>query len=181
MRGRPSRRCSRAEACRSGSDSTQPGGTPGAGGCYAGCSSLARPWGALGVIRKFFRIVEGCGAAHSRTDQYALTELDPAVNLHPLDSHRTHGEALPCALREEHFDTIRENLDRLTVEQVSVEEFVERSGRGRSIASTSATSSSTFRSTTTTVCSHRLCARAAKARLGAWNLLAPDDVLTTCR
>ena len=48
--------------------------------------------------------------------------------MHPLDSHRTHGEALPCALREEHFDTIRANLDRLTVEQVSVEEFVERSG-----------------------------------------------------
>lgn len=86
--------------------------------------------GRLGRDPEFFRYVEGDVAQRilERT-RYALTELDPAVNpyIHWILTG-THGEALPCALREEHFDTIRANLDRLTVEQVSVEEFVERSG-----------------------------------------------------
>ena len=91
------------------------------------------------------------GAILERT-RHALTELDPADNpyVHWILTG-THGDALPCALRPEHFDAIRANLDRLEWHCVSVEEFLERSRRGaRSIATTSATSSSTCRSSTTT-------------------------------
>ena len=49
----------------------------------------------------------------SRT-RHALTELDPRENpyLHWI-LLGTHGEALPFALRPEHFESIRNNLDRL--------------------------------------------------------------------
>jgi S-adenosylmethionine-diacylglycerol 3-amino-3-carboxypropyl transferase len=42
----------------------------------------------------------------------------------------THGESLPYALRPEHFETIRANLERLEWYRVSIEEFMDRS-RGR--------------------------------------------------
>jgi S-adenosylmethionine-diacylglycerol 3-amino-3-carboxypropyl transferase len=63
--------------------------------------------------------------------RHALTELDPSANpyVHWILTG-THGESLPCALRPEHFDTIRANLDRLEWHRVSLEEFMERS-RGR--------------------------------------------------
>ena len=60
--------------------------------------------------------------------RHALTELDPSVNpyVHWILTG-THGHSLPCALRPEHFDTIRANLDRLEWYRVSIEEFMERS------------------------------------------------------
>jgi S-adenosylmethionine-diacylglycerol 3-amino-3-carboxypropyl transferase len=63
--------------------------------------------------------------------RHALTELDPSANpyVHWILTG-THGESLPCALRPEHFETIRANLDRLEWYRVSLEEFIERS-RGR--------------------------------------------------
>ncbi len=59
--------------------------------------------------------------------RHALTELDPSANpyVHWILTG-THGESLPCALRPEHFETIRANLDRLEWYRVSVEEFMER-------------------------------------------------------
>jgi S-adenosylmethionine-diacylglycerol 3-amino-3-carboxypropyl transferase len=61
--------------------------------------------------------------------RHALTELDPATNpyVHWILTG-SHGDALPCALRPEHFDTIRANLDRLECRHVSLEEFTSRSG-----------------------------------------------------
>jgi S-adenosylmethionine-diacylglycerol 3-amino-3-carboxypropyl transferase len=85
--------------------------------------------GRLGRDPEFFRYVDGDVAASilGRT-KYALTELDPADNpyVHWILTG-THGEALPCALRPEHFDTIRAGLDRLEWHCLSVEEFLDRS------------------------------------------------------
>jgi S-adenosylmethionine-diacylglycerol 3-amino-3-carboxypropyl transferase len=60
--------------------------------------------------------------------KHALTELDPASNpyVHWILTG-THGDGLPYALRAEHFDTIRANLDRLEWYAVSLEEYLSRS------------------------------------------------------
>ncbi len=54
-----------------------------------------------------------------------MTVLDPAANPY---AHwiltGTHGETLPCALRPEHFETIRGNLDRLEWCRTSLEEYI---------------------------------------------------------
>lgn len=71
--------------------------------------------GLLGRDPEFFRYVEGSVADRilQRTE-YALTELDPAQNpyVHWILTGR-HDHALPAALREENFESIRRNLDRL--------------------------------------------------------------------
>lgn len=71
--------------------------------------------GRLGRDPEFFRYVEG-SVAERILDRvrHALTALSPAENpyLHWILTG-THGDALPLALRPEHFDTIRERLDRL--------------------------------------------------------------------
>ena len=86
--------------------------------------------GRLGRDPAFFDYVERDVAASilERT-RHALTELDPANNpyVHWILTG-THADALPCALRLEHFDTIRTGLDRLEWHCVSVEEFLDRSG-----------------------------------------------------
>ena len=80
--------------------------------------------GRLGRDPEFFRYVEGSVAERilQRT-QYALTELDPAQNpyLHWILTGR-HEQALPAALREENFELIRRNLDRLEWRCISLEE-----------------------------------------------------------
>jgi S-adenosylmethionine-diacylglycerol 3-amino-3-carboxypropyl transferase len=76
-----------------------------------------------------FRYVEApvAEAVLART-RYALTELDPSTNpyVHWILTGM-HGASLPCALRPEHFETIRANLDRLEWYRVSIEEFMNRS------------------------------------------------------
>ena len=84
--------------------------------------------GRLGRDPEFFRYVEGGVAASilERT-RHALRELDPSDNpyVHWILTG-THGAALPCALRAEHFETIRDRLDRLEWHCESVEEHLER-------------------------------------------------------
>jgi S-adenosylmethionine-diacylglycerol 3-amino-3-carboxypropyl transferase len=85
--------------------------------------------GRLGRDPEFFRYVEGNVAASILTrTRHALRELDPSENpyVHWILTG-THGEALPCALRYEHFDTIRNRLDRLEWRCESLEELLERS------------------------------------------------------
>jgi S-adenosylmethionine-diacylglycerol 3-amino-3-carboxypropyl transferase len=83
--------------------------------------------GRLGRDPEFFRYVEGrvASAILGRT-RHALRELDPSMNpyVHWILTG-THGEALPCALRAEHFETIRARIDRLEWRCESVEEFLE--------------------------------------------------------
>ena len=82
----------------------------------------------LGRAPEFFRYVEG-GIAEpllARTC-HAMTDLDPAANpyLQWIVAGR-HATALPLALRPEHFETIRANLDRLEWHCESVEEYLPR-------------------------------------------------------
>lgn len=80
--------------------------------------------GFLGRDPEFFRYVEGSVAERilQRTE-YALTELDPGENsyVHWILTGR-HDHALPAALREDNFELIRRNLDRLQWRCISLEE-----------------------------------------------------------
>jgi len=84
--------------------------------------------GRLGRDPEFFRYVEtDVAASILQRTRHALRELDPAENpyVHWILTG-THGTALPCALRAEHFATIRDRLDRLEWHCASVEEHLER-------------------------------------------------------
>jgi S-adenosylmethionine-diacylglycerol 3-amino-3-carboxypropyl transferase len=73
----------------------------------------------------FFDYVEDSVSTHvDRRTRHALTALDPSENpyLHWILTG-THGQALPCALRQENFDIIRDNINRLEWRLQSVEEF----------------------------------------------------------
>lgn len=87
--------------------------------------------GRLGRDPELFRYVTGNVASRilERT-RHALTALDPSANPYlQWILTGTHGEALPLALRAEHFEHIRNNLDRLAWRCESVEEFAARTGR----------------------------------------------------
>ena len=90
--------------------------------------------GRLGRDPEFFRYVDiDVASSILNRTRHALSVLDPAENpyVHWILTG-THGAALPCALRPEHFATIRDRVDRLEWHCQSVEEFLERSG-GRTL------------------------------------------------
>jgi len=84
--------------------------------------------GRLGRDPSFFRYVEGSVADHllGRV-RHALAVLDPSANPYVgwilTGGHR---DALPHALRPEHFDAVRANLDRLEWHCEPIESLVER-------------------------------------------------------
>lgn len=84
--------------------------------------------GRMGRDPSFFRYVEGSVSERilSRA-KHALTVLNPAENPY-LQWIMTgyHPRALPYALREENFDAIRNNLDRLEIHAMSLEDFLPR-------------------------------------------------------
>lgn len=88
-----------------------------------------RVMGRLGRDPEFFRYVEAdvAGSILRRT-RHALRELDPSANpyVHWILTGM-HGDALPLALRPEHFDTIRDRLDRIEPHLLSVEELLSQS------------------------------------------------------
>jgi S-adenosylmethionine-diacylglycerol 3-amino-3-carboxypropyl transferase len=79
--------------------------------------------GRLGRDPSFFRYVEGSVADHLLGRAYhALAVLDPSVNPYlTWILTGTHRDVVPHALRAEHFDTIRANLDRLEWHCASIE------------------------------------------------------------
>ena len=86
--------------------------------------------GRLGRDPSFFRYANDRLADHLlRRVEHALTALDPADNpyLHWILTGR-HGAALPLALRAEHFETIRANLDRLEIVPASLEASLDATG-----------------------------------------------------
>jgi S-adenosylmethionine-diacylglycerol 3-amino-3-carboxypropyl transferase len=88
--------------------------------------------GRLGRDPEFFRYVDADVAASTlERTRHALCEMDPSTNpyVHWILTG-THGDVLPYALREEHFDTIRANLDRLEWHCLSIEQFLDRSEAG---------------------------------------------------
>ena len=84
--------------------------------------------GRMGRDPEFFKYVEGSVAKRilSRA-KYALTELNPAENPYlQWILTGTHTLALPHALREENYDAIRNNLDKLEYHPLSVETYLEQ-------------------------------------------------------
>ena len=132
--------------------------------------------GRLGRDPSFFRYVQGSVAdrilARSR---YALTELDPSQNPYlQWILTGTHGDALPLALRPEHFETIRANLDRLEWRCASLGDFLDTCPP----ASIDRFNLSDVFEYMSPEESHRLLERLAAAgrrggRLAYWNMLAP--------
>lgn len=83
-----------------------------------------RLMGALGRSPAFFQYVEGNVAMRilDRT-RFALTELEPAVNSYmQWILNGAHNGVLPFALREENFESIRSNLDKLEWRCSSIED-----------------------------------------------------------
>ena len=84
--------------------------------------------GRLGRDKEFFKYVKGSVATRilNRT-RHALTKLDPSEN--PYLYYILFGkyeEVLPYSLREENYDKIRENLDRIQFYKGGVEEFIDQ-------------------------------------------------------
>ena len=82
--------------------------------------------GRLGRDPAFFAHVEGSLAQHvGRRLQHAAVDLDPSENpyLHWI-LKGTHNDALPLAWREEHFETIRDRLDRIDMRCGALETFI---------------------------------------------------------
>jgi len=87
--------------------------------------------GRLGRDPGFFKYVEGSVAGRLlQRGRYAVTGLDPAANpyLQWILTGR-HLTALPLALRPEHFETVRANLDRLEWHCRPLEDFLQTQDR----------------------------------------------------
>jgi len=132
--------------------------------------------GRLGRDPEFFRYVEtDVATSILQRTRHALRELDPAENpyVHWILTG-THGTALPCALRAEHFETIRDRLDRLEWHCASVEEHLERLP-GRSVDRFNL--SDLFEYVSIEHYHRMLEVMASRSRPGArlayWNMLAP--------
>jgi S-adenosylmethionine-diacylglycerol 3-amino-3-carboxypropyl transferase len=82
--------------------------------------------GYLGRDKAFFKFVEGSVADRILLRaQYALSELDPSNN--PYLHFILYGEyttVFPYSLREENYDKIKNNLQKITFRRMSVEAFV---------------------------------------------------------
>ncbi len=82
--------------------------------------------GRLGRDKAFFDHVDGSPAAHvQRRIRHAAVDCDPSINPYLYwIMHARHGDHLPMTWRAEHFDTIRDRLDRLDIRQGSLEAFI---------------------------------------------------------
>jgi S-adenosylmethionine-diacylglycerol 3-amino-3-carboxypropyl transferase len=82
--------------------------------------------GRCGRDPSFFRYVEGSVSERIlQRAEHALTRLNPARNPYlAWILNGSHGQSLPLALRPEHFETIRSNLDRLEWRCQSIEKFL---------------------------------------------------------
>jgi S-adenosylmethionine-diacylglycerol 3-amino-3-carboxypropyl transferase len=110
-----------------------------------------------------------------RRAEHALTALDPCDNPYLqwmlLGGHRS---ALPYALRPEHFDAIRRNLNRLEVRVQSLEDYL---GTARPRGLDGFNLSDIFEYMAPAACErlfeHVVASGRKGARLAYWNLLAP--------
>ena len=87
------------------------------------CSRTAMGW--IGRDPSFFDQVEGSVVDHlARRVVHAAVELNPCENPYLRWILKgTHAAALPLAYRAEHFDTIRDRLDRLDIRPGALETF----------------------------------------------------------
>lgn len=132
--------------------------------------------GRAGRDPAFFQYVDGSVASRilGRT-RHALTEIPPAGNpyLHWI-LQGTYGKALPHALREEHFETIRSRLHRLEWRRSSLEELIDGEGLGQVAAWNLSDIFEYMSAEATGQLLRRLAAASAPgARLAYWNMLVP--------
>src|SRR5215467_1868768 len=130
--------------------------------------------GLLGRDPEFFRYVKGSVSDRIlKRAEYALTELEPAENpyIHWILTGR-YSSILPAALREENFERIRRNLDRLEWCQGSLEESL---GQDRKFDCFNLSDIFEYMSSTSYEQLLRLIVSKARsgARLAYWNMLAP--------
>ncbi len=136
----------------------------------------------LGRDPAFFRYMDGDLAGHVEARiAHALQDLDPAENpyLHWILTGR-HGEVLPLALRPQHFDTIRANLDRLELRCQSLEDFA---GGGDRVDACNLSNVFEYMSAADHEYTYgRLlaCTRPG-ARLAYWNMLVPREAPASLR
>lgn len=132
--------------------------------------------GRLGRDPSFFAYVEGSVADRilART-RHGLCELDPGNNpyLHWILTG-THGEALPHALRPEHFELIRNNIDRLEIRLGTLESVLEAEGP-KSVDRFNLSDIFEYMSEATAhqVLAQIVAATRSGGRLAYWNMLAP--------
>jgi S-adenosylmethionine-diacylglycerol 3-amino-3-carboxypropyl transferase len=130
--------------------------------------------GRLGRDPEFFRYVEGDVAARIMVRaRHALVELDPSRNPYlAWILLGRHAAALPCALRPEHFETIRARIDRLHWTCMPIEDALDERGRWDRF------NASDIFEYMAPAASERLLARMADAgrpggRIAYWNMLVP--------
>jgi S-adenosylmethionine-diacylglycerol 3-amino-3-carboxypropyl transferase len=137
--------------------------------------------GRMGRDKAFFDHVDGSPAQHvARRLRHAGVDTDPSQNpyLHWIMTG-THGDALPMAWREEHFDAIRARLDRLDIRPGSLEAFVStgETAHGFNLSDIfEYMSPEVFTQVYGTV----LGASAPGARIVYWNMMAPRRVPPEC-
>ncbi|HEY5595687.1 MAG TPA: BtaA family protein [Candidatus Bipolaricaulota bacterium] len=131
--------------------------------------------GRLGRDPSFFQYVEGSVADRIlQRAHHALTELNPAENPYMqwilTGAHTT---ALPLALRAEHFDRIRSNLDRLEWHCCPIEDFLQ--GQSRSVDHFNLSDIFEYMSTENyqQLLEKIVAAGRPGGRLAYWNMLAP--------
>lgn len=84
--------------------------------------------GKMGRDPAFFTYVDGSFAQHVSTKiKHGMRSLNPAENPYlQWILLGTHGQSLPFALRQENFESIRNNLDKLEWHLLSTENFIEQ-------------------------------------------------------
>jgi S-adenosylmethionine-diacylglycerol 3-amino-3-carboxypropyl transferase len=135
-----------------------------------------RVMGAMGRDPSFFKYVQGPVADRilSRT-RYALTELNPAENPYLqwilTGWHRT---ALPLAWRPEHYETIREQVDKVELVQASIGDWL-RDNPGANLGGHNLSDLFEYLSENDfhQLLELLLAASRPGARLVYWNMLAP--------
>lgn len=133
--------------------------------------------GRMGRDKAFFDHVEGSPAQHvARRIHHAAVTCDPAENpyLHWI-LKGTHGAALPMTWRAEHYDTIRDRLDRLDIRPGSLEAFVSTGEKANGFNLSDIfeyMSPPVFQQVYGSI----LDASAPGARLVYWNMMAPRRV-----
>lgn len=130
--------------------------------------------GRLGRDPAFFDHAEGSASDQvARNTRQALVDQDPSRNPYlAWILTGTHGDALPLALRPEHFDVIRERIERLEVRLSTIEALAEQGVRADAFNLSDifeymspAAHEAAYRSVLD-------CARPG-ARIAYWNMMAP--------
>ena len=131
--------------------------------------------GRLGRDPAFFKYVEGSVADRIlKRTRHALIELNPAENpyLHWILTGR-YGKSLPHALRPENFNTIRENLDKLSIDPRPMEAVLNDSPQPFDAFNLSDIFEYMSEENTETLLRQIHSSSTSGSRLAYWNMLAP--------